>query len=55
MLRAELIRPVHELLTEQSRRFGDRTAYLDARRAVSYAGLEARTRRLAGHWPASAC
>ncbi|MEU4658511.1 SDR family NAD(P)-dependent oxidoreductase, partial [Streptomyces sp. NPDC023723] len=49
MLRAELIRPVHELLTEQSRRFGDRTAYLDARRAVSYAGLEARTRRLAGH------
>ncbi|MFJ5306904.1 beta-ketoacyl synthase N-terminal-like domain-containing protein, partial [Streptomyces sp. NPDC088350] len=49
MLRAELIRPVQDLLTEQSRRFGAKTAYVDARRAVSYADLEARTRRLAGH------
>ncbi|WP_211834581.1 type I polyketide synthase [Streptomyces asiaticus] len=49
MLRAELIRPIQDLLTEQSRRFGTKTAYADARRAISYAELEARTRRLAGH------
>ncbi|WP_413811817.1 type I polyketide synthase [Streptomyces sp. OE57] len=49
MLRTELIRPIQDLLTEQSRRFGAKTAYADARRAISYAELEARTRRLAGH------
>ncbi len=49
MLRTELIRPIQDLLTEQSRRFGDKTAYIDARRAISYAELEVRTRRLAGH------
>ncbi|MFC8330209.1 type I polyketide synthase [Streptomyces olivaceus] len=49
MLRAELIRPLHELLRDQSARFGDKTAFRDADRAVGYAELEARTRRLAGH------
>ncbi|MFD8159756.1 type I polyketide synthase [Streptomyces malaysiensis] len=49
MLRTELIRPIQDLLTEQSRRFGTKTAYSDARRAISYAELETRTRRLAGH------
>ncbi|GAA3371263.1 hypothetical protein GCM10017744_098300 [Streptomyces antimycoticus] len=49
MLRTELIRPIQDLLTEQSRRFGDKTAYIDARRAISYRELEVRTRRLAGH------
>ncbi|MGP3943346.1 beta-ketoacyl synthase N-terminal-like domain-containing protein, partial [Streptomyces sp. 6N106] len=49
MLRTELIRPIQDLLTEQSRRYGDKTAYIDARRAISYRELEVRTRRLAGH------
>ncbi|WP_344317499.1 beta-ketoacyl synthase N-terminal-like domain-containing protein, partial [Streptomyces javensis] len=49
MLRTELIRPIQDLLNQQSRRFGTKTAYADARRAISYAELEARTRRLAGH------
>ncbi|MEU8825801.1 type I polyketide synthase [Streptomyces sp. NPDC048636] len=49
MLRAELIRPLHDLLREQSARFGDKIAFRDAHRAVGYAELEARTRRLAGH------
>ena len=49
MLRAELIRPLYDLLREQSARFGDKIAFRDSRRAVGYAELEARTRRLAGH------
>ncbi|MER6413591.1 SDR family NAD(P)-dependent oxidoreductase [Streptomyces humidus] len=49
MLRTELIRPLPELLVDQARRFGAKTAYRDARRSVSYTDLESRTRRLAGH------
>ncbi|HLL35364.1 MAG TPA: SDR family NAD(P)-dependent oxidoreductase, partial [Streptomyces sp.] len=49
MLRTELIRPVPELLRANADRFGAKVAYRDARRSVSHAELEARTRRLAGH------
>ncbi|MGQ4732787.1 SDR family NAD(P)-dependent oxidoreductase [Streptomyces sp. Ju416(a)] len=49
MLRTELIRPLPETLREHAVRFGDKTAFRDARRSVSYAQLELRTRRLAGH------
>ncbi|QUQ65302.1 type I polyketide synthase [Kutzneria sp. CA-103260] len=49
MLRTELIRPLPELLREHAGRFGDRTAFRDARRQVSFAALERRTWRLAGH------
>ncbi|MFI1980439.1 AMP-binding protein, partial [Streptomyces wedmorensis] len=49
MLRTELLRPLHELLRRQSERFGQKTAYRDDRRAIGYADLETRTRRLAGH------
>ncbi|ACU37200.1 type I polyketide synthase [Actinosynnema mirum] len=49
MLRTDLIRPVPELLGANADRFGDRTAYSDGRRSVGHAGLERRTRRLAGH------
>ncbi|AGL16404.1 type I polyketide synthase [Actinoplanes sp. N902-109] len=49
MLRADLVRPLPDLLREQSARFGDKIAFRDAQRAVSYAELELRTRRLAGH------
>ncbi|MFI0819547.1 SDR family NAD(P)-dependent oxidoreductase [Streptomyces sp. NPDC021098] len=49
MLRTELIRPLHELLVTQARRFGDKPAYRDSRSTVSYRELELRTRRLAGH------
>ncbi|UOZ02750.1 type I polyketide synthase [Amycolatopsis sp. WQ 127309] len=49
MLRTELIRPLPELLRAHAEEFGDKTAYSDARRGVSYAELELRTRRLAGH------
>ncbi|MEV6612064.1 AMP-binding protein, partial [Kutzneria sp. NPDC051319] len=49
MLRTELIRPLPELLVAHAARLGDKTAFRDARRAVSYAELELRTRRIAGH------
>ncbi|WP_371617126.1 SDR family NAD(P)-dependent oxidoreductase [Streptomyces sp. NBC_00454] len=49
MLRTELIRPLPELLGANADRFGTKVAYSDARRSVSHAELEARTRRLAGH------
>ena len=49
MLRTELIRPLPELLRAHADRFGDKIAYSDTRRDVSYADLEQRTRRLAGH------
>ncbi|MEU3224798.1 type I polyketide synthase [Streptomyces sp. NPDC006976] len=49
MLRAELIKPVHELLAAHAERLGGKVAFRDARRDVSYAELDLRTRRLAGH------
>jgi acyl transferase domain-containing protein/acyl-CoA synthetase (AMP-forming)/AMP-acid ligase II len=49
MLRTELIRPLPELLREHADQFGDKDAYVDARRSVSYSSLELRTWRLAGH------
>ncbi|HKS44303.1 MAG TPA: AMP-binding protein, partial [Amycolatopsis sp.] len=49
MLRTELIRPLSEMLRAHARDIGDKTACSDARRTVSYAELEQRTRRLAGH------
>ncbi|MCJ1678345.1 SDR family NAD(P)-dependent oxidoreductase [Streptomyces sp. APSN-46.1] len=49
MLRTELIRPLPQLLRANADRFGTKAAYRDARRSVSHAELEARTRRLAGH------
>ncbi|MEU4904637.1 AMP-binding protein, partial [Streptomyces sp. NPDC022067] len=49
MLRRELIRPLPELLKAHAARRGTQTAFADSRRGVSYAQLEARTRRLAGH------
>ncbi|KFF96162.1 hypothetical protein IQ62_37925 [Streptomyces scabiei] len=47
--RAELIRPLHELLAEHAARQPERTAFKDARRSVTWAGLERRTARVAGH------
>jgi acyl-CoA synthetase (AMP-forming)/AMP-acid ligase II len=49
MLRGDLIRPLPELLLANAHRFGRKIAYRDARRRVTYAELESRTRRLAGH------
>ncbi|MFD4694474.1 SDR family NAD(P)-dependent oxidoreductase, partial [Streptomyces sp. NPDC058463] len=49
MLRTELIRPLPELLAEHAREFGDKVAFRDSVRSVTYADLELRTRRLAGH------
>ncbi|MGW3014046.1 type I polyketide synthase [Streptomyces sp. NPDC001219] len=48
-LRNELIRPLHELLSRNARRFPEKTAFRDAQRSVTYRDLEERTRRLAGH------
>ncbi|WP_427917542.1 SDR family NAD(P)-dependent oxidoreductase [Streptomyces sp. cg40] len=45
----ELTRTLPGILREHSDRIGDRTAYLDDRRAVTYRELERRTARLAGH------
>nr|AAM54075.1 polyketide synthase [Actinosynnema pretiosum subsp. auranticum] len=49
MLRSDLIRPLPELLREHAAERGDRVAFRDARRAVTWVDLELRTRRLAGH------
>ncbi|MFL5996279.1 MAG: class I adenylate-forming enzyme family protein, partial [Streptomyces sp.] len=42
------VRPVVELLVENSSRYGGKLAFADDRRSVSWAELELRTRRLAG-------
>ncbi len=47
--RAELIRPVHELLAGHAARQPDRTAFKDVRRSVTWAELDRRTARVAGH------
>jgi acyl transferase domain-containing protein/acyl-CoA synthetase (AMP-forming)/AMP-acid ligase II/NADPH:quinone reductase-like Zn-dependent oxidoreductase/acyl carrier protein len=49
MLRTDLIRPLPELLVAHAGERGDKIAFRDGRRSVSYADLEHRTRRLAGH------
>ncbi|MFD5268548.1 AMP-binding protein, partial [Streptomyces sp. NPDC058335] len=49
MLRTELIRPLPQLLKAHAENFGGKVAFHDARRTVTYAELELRTRRLAGH------
>jgi acyl-CoA synthetase (AMP-forming)/AMP-acid ligase II len=49
MLRTDLIRPMPELLVAHAGHFGNKVAYRDGRRSVSYAELERRTWRLAGH------
>ena len=49
MLRAELIRPLPDLLRAHAARCGAKVAFSDPWRSVSYAALELRTRRLAGH------
>ncbi|MEW2623460.1 AMP-binding protein, partial [Streptomyces sp. NPDC048106] len=49
MLRTELIRPLPEILAEHAARRGGRTAFADGRRRVTYAELDLRTRRIAGH------
>ncbi|MDX8029263.1 SDR family NAD(P)-dependent oxidoreductase [Lentzea sp. BCCO 10_0856] len=49
MLRAELIRPLPDLLKAHAAHSGDKVAFSDPWRSVTYADLELRTRRLAGH------
>ncbi|MGW2327499.1 SDR family NAD(P)-dependent oxidoreductase [Streptomyces sp. NPDC001700] len=48
-VRGEFIRALPGVLAEHARRAGDSTAFEDSRRAVTYAALEQRTARLAGH------
>ncbi|TDC47532.1 polyketide synthase, partial [Micromonospora sp. KC207] len=45
----EVVRPISELLRDHAERFADKVAFEDDRRAVTYRGLDLRTRRLAGH------
>ncbi|MGW1273965.1 class I adenylate-forming enzyme family protein, partial [Streptomyces sp. NPDC002491] len=47
--RADLVRPVHELLAGHAARQPDRIALEDAGRAVTWAELDRRTARAAGH------
>ncbi|MGB6164101.1 MAG: AMP-binding protein, partial [Pseudonocardiaceae bacterium] len=49
MLRIDLIRPIPELLIAHAGHFGNKVAYRDGRQSVSYAELERRTWRFAGH------
>ena len=49
MLRPELIRALPELLVEHAERLGDKVAFEDSHRAVTYRELAHRTDRLAGH------
>ncbi|MCX5205414.1 type I polyketide synthase [Streptomyces sp. NBC_00237] len=48
-VRDDLIRAVPGVLKAHAERRGDRTAFADARRVVTYRELESRTARLAGH------
>jgi acyl-CoA synthetase (AMP-forming)/AMP-acid ligase II len=49
MLRTELVRPLTELLAENAVQFGQKTAFADVRRSVTWAELDQRTARVAGH------
>jgi long-chain acyl-CoA synthetase len=49
MLHADLIAPIPELLRRHAAARGGKCAYRDAQTSVTYAELEARTARLAGH------
>lgn len=49
MLRTELVRPLTELLRENAVQFGEKTAFADVRRSVTWAELDQRTARVAGH------
>jgi long-chain acyl-CoA synthetase len=49
MLHAHLIAPIHDLLARHARERGGKIAYRDARTSVTYAALNDRTARLAGH------
>nr|WP_243469291.1 type I polyketide synthase [Streptomyces cinnamoneus] len=48
-MRAELIRPLPELLRGHAEQRGDKVAFADGRRSVCYRDLERRTARLGGH------
>ncbi|WP_307661120.1 SDR family NAD(P)-dependent oxidoreductase [Streptomyces sp. V1I1] len=49
-MRSDLVRPLPELLRIHAEQLGEKVAFSDARRSVSYAALEQRTGRLAGHF-----
>ncbi|WP_128381914.1 AMP-binding protein [Streptomyces cavernae] len=49
MFRADLVRPLHELLARHAAQRPRQTAFRDARRSVTYAELDRRTARVAGH------
>jgi acyl-CoA synthetase (AMP-forming)/AMP-acid ligase II len=49
MLRTDLIRPLTELLRENAVRLADKTAFADAGMSVTWAELDQRTTRVAGH------
>ncbi|RAJ56458.1 rifamycin polyketide synthase module 1/2/3, partial [Streptomyces sp. Amel2xB2] len=49
MFRIELIRPLPELLRDHARLRGDKPAFRDRRRTLTYGELEERTGRFAGH------
>ncbi|MFJ4520653.1 type I polyketide synthase [Streptomyces sp. NPDC088810] len=48
-MRSDLVTPLAVTLHEHALRIPEKVAFADGRRAVTYGGLEARTRRLAGH------
>ena len=48
-MRSELIRPLGVLIRHQAQHLGDKIAYEDAGRVVTYAALAERTANLAGH------
>ncbi|MCZ0984874.1 AMP-binding protein [Streptomyces diastatochromogenes] len=45
----ELVRPLAETVRSHAVRAGDRTAFRDGRRGVTWAQLDQRTARIAGH------
>ena len=49
MLRTDLIRPLTDLLREHAANSGDRIAFADPVRSVTWADLDRRTARVAGH------
>src|SRR5262245_20791092 len=49
MLHTDLIAPIPELLARHAKTRGGKVAYSDANRKVTYADLNERTARIAGH------
>jgi len=54
VIHTQLVTPVAQLLHDQAATHGEKPAFIDARRSVSYRELDERTAHLGGHFAAMA-